>query len=225
MKTRFLKTTRLLILLVSVFIVGCESDDEELFDDGGPGNPYGYWERGDGVNSYLEFTNTTAKACTNGTIQTGTFNPSAPSMTFVIGNDVLTFPLQFSNDQLLVGVPDQAINTNNATLYYRSTTFPCGGGGNNGGGNNGGGNSSTGNVMFWTSSDLGCGNISVSVANSSGIISQYYTSGSPDCGAGGCATFTLAPGNYSFTASCDGNSWNGSVTVTAGGCFKMRLTS
>lgn len=220
MKTKILNTTRLLALLLSIFVVGCESDDEELFDDGGTGNPYGYWERGDGVNSYLEFTNTTAKACTNGTIQTGTFNPSAPSMTFVIGNDVITFPLEFSGDQLLLGVPDQAIDTNNATLYYRSNTFPC-----DGGGNNGGGGSTTGNAMFWTSSDLGCGGIYVFISNSSGAITQYYSGSTPNCGAGGCANFTLPPGNYSYTASCSSLNWNGTITVTAGGCSKMRLTN
>jgi hypothetical protein len=202
---------------MSLLIVGCESEDEELPNDDNNGNPYGYWKRGNGVNSYLAFTNTTATACTNGVTQVGTFNASVPSMTFVINNDVITFPLQFGTNQLLVGVPEQAINTNNATLYNRSTDFPCDGGGNSDN------NPTTGKALFWTSSDQGCGNITVTVSNSSGIISQYYSGRAPNCGASGCANFTLAPGTYSFSASCSSYTWSGSINVTAGGCSQMQL--
>ncbi|MBS1782955.1 MAG: hypothetical protein JSS78_07800 [Bacteroidetes bacterium] len=93
--------------------------------------------------------------------------------------------------------------------------------GGNGNGNNGG---STGDVMFWLSSDMTCGSISVTCAGITKAISSYYSSGAPSCGASGCATFTLKPGTYSFTASCSNKNWSGNVTVTSNGCYKMQLT-
>jgi hypothetical protein len=91
---------------------------------------------------------------------------------------------------------------------------------------NGGGGTTetTGQVMFWTQNDLGCGTITVNVAGNGGSITGYYSSGAPSCGAAYGANFTLPAGNYSFTASCSSYNWNGNVTVTAGGCFKMQLT-
>gem|GEM_PF-1278841 len=88
----------------------------------------------------------------------------------------------------------------------------------------GGGGSTTGQALFWLASDLGCGNINVTVAGQSKAISTYSTSGTPACGAGG-ATFTLAPGTYAYTASCTGENWSGNVTITANGCSKIQLTS
>lgn len=225
-KSKFYKIARIGILILTIFIAGCESEDEDDSGGGGGngsggsgGSFNGYWERGDGLSAYLEFENSTARSCANGVVTVGTFNSSEPSMTFVIGSDVIKFPLQFGTNQLLVGVPDQAVNTNNATLYYPSDDFPC-----DGGGGGGGGGSNTGSAMFWTSSDLGCGNISVSLSSSSGTISQYYSSGTPECGASGCANFTLAPGTYNFTASCSSKNWSGSINVTEDGCSRIRLT-
>ena len=91
---------------------------------------------------------------------------------------------------------------------------------------NGGGNTGDdGTVMFWTQSDFGCGFITVNVGGISGTISGYYSGGAPSCGASSSANFTLPPGNYNFTASCDELTWDGTVTVTAGGCYKMQLTN
>lgn len=100
------------------------------------------------------------------------------------------------------------------------------GGGGTGGGTGGGGTgggTTNGNVMFWTQSDQGCGNISVTLYGQSGTISSYYSSGAPSCGGSGCANFSIPAGTYSYSASCQGYTWSGSVTSTAGGCFKMRL--
>jgi hypothetical protein len=208
-------------LILTIFISGCELDEEDELDSASGGNFDGYWQRGDGLTAYLDFDGSTVRSCSNGAITVGTFDSSEPSMTFVIGGNVIEFPLQVSSDQLLVGVPDQAINTNNATLYNRSDIFPCGGGGGSGGG----GSSNTGNAMFWTSSDLGCGNITVNLSGSSGAISQYYSSGAPSCGSGGCANFTLPPGTYSFTASCTNKTWSGSININIDGCSRLQLTN
>lgn len=99
-----------------------------------------------------------------------------------------------------------------------------GGSGTGGSGTGGTGTgTTTGQIMFWTASDQGCGNITVTVSGSSGVISKYYAS-RPSCGASGCATFTLPAGTYSFTASCSKYTWSDSgLTVTAGGCFTMQL--
>lgn len=222
MKKTLIKIVKLIFLFI--IISGCEADDNSYnvdADNGSGGgssniNPYGNWKRGDGLDAYLKFSNSAVSMCNNGTITMGTFNVSEPSMTYVVQGNVIKFPLRFNADNsLLVGVPDQAINTNNATLYYRSDQFPCDGGGSGG--------STTGKVMFWVSSDLGCGPISVSLNGSSGTITSYYSNNSPDCGGNGCANFTLPPGNYSYSASCSNGTWNGSVLITSGGCYKIKL--
>lgn len=91
----------------------------------------------------------------------------------------------------------------------------------------GGGSTGTGgngNVIFWVKSDLGCGNIKVTINNQNGTIGQYVTSGAPACGASSGANFTLPAGNYTFTAECSKYKWPATaITVTAGQCFKMEL--
>jgi hypothetical protein len=79
--------------------------------------------------------------------------------------------------------------------------------------------------MFWSSSDLGCGNIVVTIGGTSAAITNYYNTSLPACGAAGCATFDLSPGTYSYTASCSGKNWSGSITIVAGGCSKIELTN
>jgi hypothetical protein len=81
-----------------------------------------------------------------------------------------------------------------------------------------------GQAMFWLASDLGCGNITVICNGVSKVIMGYYTT-APTCGANNTATFSLDTGTYSYSASCSGKVWNGSITVTNGECSKMQLTS
>lgn len=96
--------------------------------------------------------------------------------------------------------------------------------GSGSGSGSGSGGATTGNAMFWIASDLGCGSINVSINGQSKTISSFYST-SPSCGASGCANFTLAPGTYNYSASCSGKTWSNTITVTAGGCSKMQLTS
>lgn len=86
-----------------------------------------------------------------------------------------------------------------------------------------GGGTTTGQVLFWTKSDLGCGNINVNFNSLSGTISSFYSGGAPACGATGSATFSRSPGTYSYSASCTGKTWSGQVTITAGTCSKIEL--
>lgn len=113
-----------------------------------------------------------------------------------------------------------------AMFIIFSCTKDSGSGNNNGsGGNGGGGGATTGQVIFWTSSDFGCGNITVVCNGISRQITGYYSSGTPDCGDTYGANFTLNPGSYNFTAACSGgNSWSGNITIAAGICSKMQLT-
>ena len=201
-----------------MFTSSCErqEDEDENTVENVSVNPYGSWKRGDGQLAYVKFEGTRAYSCANGVITEGSFNSSEPSMTYTIQGNVIKFPLKFVNDEsLLVGVPDQAINTNNATMYYRSNNFCSASGG--------GDSSTSGKALFWTSSDLGCGDITVTLSATTGVISSYYNSGTPDCGATGCANYTLPVGTYNFTAKCSTKNWSGSITITANGCSKMRL--
>lgn len=81
-----------------------------------------------------------------------------------------------------------------------------------------------GKIIFWVDSDLGCGTIDVTINGSTKTITSFYSGSTPDCDASGCATFSLDPGSYNWTASCSGLSWSGTNEVTSNGCFKMQLT-
>lgn len=82
----------------------------------------------------------------------------------------------------------------------------------------------TGNIIFWTQSDQGCGPIKVTINGQSNTITQYFAAGSPACGQAGGATFNLPAGEYNFTAECSKYKWGTTpVTITAGGCLKMEL--
>jgi EGF-like domain len=85
-------------------------------------------------------------------------------------------------------------------------------------------NELAGQAMFWLRSDLGCGNITVTLDGSSAIIDGYYSGGAPACAATSTATFTRTSGTYSYSASCSGLTWSGTVVISAGGCYKLELT-
>ncbi|WP_026703807.1 hypothetical protein [Flavobacterium soli] len=207
---------KLLVVVALVFSAfGCEADEEGDDIDNDPSSSFeGSWKR-ENMETYVKFVGSNAITCSGGVETVGSFNASEPSMTFVIGEEVIKFPLKVNGNTLLVGVPNQALETHNAQIYYKSDAFPCDGGG---------GGSGEENIMFWIGSDLGFGSISVTLeGQGSGSITSYYGS-SPDCGASGCANFTVAPGTYSFSASCGDYTWDGSITVTENQCSKMQLT-
>jgi hypothetical protein len=89
----------------------------------------------------------------------------------------------------------------------------------------GGGGNNTGDVIFWTNSDLGCGVISVTLSGAGSSTITGYFGSTPLCsntGAGGNFN-NLSPGNYSFTASCNGLSWSGNITVSEDTCLTYQL--
>jgi hypothetical protein len=82
-----------------------------------------------------------------------------------------------------------------------------------------------GKVVFWNDAASGLGNVTVTMGdNTAGIITSDYT-GSPDCDAAGCFTYTNNAGVYSYSAQEDGGgkTWHGTVTITENGCLALRL--
>jgi hypothetical protein len=82
-----------------------------------------------------------------------------------------------------------------------------------------------GNIMFWAAADFG-NNITVTIQNQSGTISDTYTTSQPtDCNTDvHCANFNLLEGNYPYTASAPmsnqyphGVTWSGTATVIGNG--------
>lgn len=82
-----------------------------------------------------------------------------------------------------------------------------------------------GQAVFWINQDFGCGYVTVTVSNQySETISTFYSSGSPDCGEDGSANFSLAPGTYTYQASCTGYTWpQYSFTVYANECVSTMI--
>ena len=82
-----------------------------------------------------------------------------------------------------------------------------------------------GSIVFWTSEDFNCGTIRVTLTgHGTKSITGYYYVGNPGCGSQHTATFTDLPiGIYSYTASCSGRTWSGTVTRTHE-CHKINLS-
>ena len=72
----------------------------------------------------------------------------------------------------------------------------------------------SGSIAFWSSRDFGCGYITITITGQgSKTLSTFYVVGSPTCGSSGAATFSDLPvGTYSYSASCSGRKWSGTVT-------------
>jgi len=86
-----------------------------------------------------------------------------------------------------------------------------------------------GQKMFW--SDFDGVNIDVYIDNSlAGTINQFFNN-TPSCGSDGCVTVTRSPGTYHFHAEeqngpgSTGKSWDSDITINAGTCGAIALTS
>jgi hypothetical protein len=85
------------------------------------------------------------------------------------------------------------------------------------------GTNTSGRVIFYLRKDQKCGTITVNLAGLSQNITSFYSS-TPNCGAAGCATFSLQPGNYTYTAKCTGFTWTAAtISIVSGGCAKVYL--
>jgi len=81
-----------------------------------------------------------------------------------------------------------------------------------------------GTVTFWQITNSGYDFTDVTINGSTAVITDEY-SNTPTCNATGCASFTLCPGTYTFSASeqTGPTTWSGTVTVSDEGCTTMRL--
>lgn len=87
----------------------------------------------------------------------------------------------------------------------------------------GGDSVQNGQVSFWVGRDFGCGAMLVNVEGKVSNITSYHANGIPNCTQPGTATFTLAPGNYAYTASCNNLQWSGNFNITNNGCLRYEL--
>jgi len=80
-----------------------------------------------------------------------------------------------------------------------------------------------GEVTFWQFSGSGYGVTTVTLNGSSSNITSEY-SGTPSCGASGCAVFSnVETGTYTYSATDGSASWAGSVNITADQCLTVEL--
>jgi hypothetical protein len=71
----------------------------------------------------------------------------------------------------------------------------------------------SGNVTFFFSSNMA--NATVIIHGDTGIITGYYSGAPPQCGAVGCANFTLPAGTYTYTAQSSQKTWGITTPDTA----------
>lgn len=93
--------------------------------------------------------------------------------------------------------------------------------------------STTGGVLFWTDSQYSianCGNLTVSVAGKQTIINTFLTTEPTNCtnttgtaGQGGYILLEQGTHNYTVTSSQGCISTNGTITVTANSCNRIKI--
>ena len=84
-------------------------------------------------------------------------------------------------------------------------------------------NYSTANLTFWTAINCSPNPITVKVDSQTAMITEYFPNAAPTCGNQSCANFNLPAGTYTYTATNGDTTWNGSVSVTKGGCTMQPL--
>lgn len=140
----------------------------------------------------------------------------------------------FANFELPVGTHSFTGSNAAGTTWSGSVTIKdgdctlmeitSGGGTGGGGGGGGGGSSNKAQAVFFTYAATTP--ISVTVSGLTATITSKLSNGNvPACGAAGCATFDLGVGTHNWTATDGNNSWNGTVTVTLGGCKPVGLNA
>lgn len=241
------KLPYLLLFFVSIFFLSCEKEDtattvDEVSDDGDSSSwANSSWKKGSS-DVYMDLTSSVPKFCNNGSPVPGTYssltweNDNIAFFTLFNAGDEVEFRIEKSGSNLILAPWDAiAQQTHDPATYNRSSEFPCstgggsGGGtgdGGTGGGGTSGGGSTDGDVIFWTSQNFFCGPISVNVSGvGSSSITGFFDTDIPDCSntSGGGNFNNLAPGSYSFDASCSDKSWSGNFTIISGGCLRFQL--
>jgi hypothetical protein len=79
------------------------------------------------------------------------------------------------------------------------------------------------NLTFWTAVNCSPNPITVTVDSQTAVMTKYFPNTTPGCGSNGCANFNLPAGTYNYSATNGDTTWNGSVSVTKGGCTLQPL--
>lgn len=79
-----------------------------------------------------------------------------------------------------------------------------------------------GTATFWMKDFDGNGNPTVTLNGVTAQITQTHAS-VPQCGAAGAANFSIPAGAYTWTASNNGEFWQGEITVPVSGCVAQEL--
>ena len=82
--------------------------------------------------------------------------------------------------------------------------------------------SSTGNVIFWSSSDIGKVKVSID-GRSAGEFTGHYQEDMPACGDSRCLTLTLNGGNHTYAAVSPYGTFTNSFTVVNGICNSVKI--
>jgi len=82
----------------------------------------------------------------------------------------------------------------------------------------------SGKVTFWQNgSILYSPHVKVTIGNQTETITNFYPNGISTCDMTGCANFTLPVGSYNYHAWSGTTSWNNTVDIELGKCFRMQL--
>ena len=219
----------LILSIAALFVQSCEQEPITKPGSGGSGNSPGqvmFWLQSDlGCGSITVNVSGYGSKIISSYYSAGVSSCGADGCaTFSLPDGNYSYTASCSGGTTWSGTVNSSRGYCNKIKLIASGGSSGGGGGGSGGGSGGGGSSST-QMMFYTSSDLGEGNITVTLSGySSKYITKYFSSGTPDCGVSGAATYTVPSGTYSYTAKGQaGGTWSGSVNVVNGQCNKLRL--
>ena len=82
----------------------------------------------------------------------------------------------------------------------------------------------TGKVTFWQNGSIQYSpQVKVTIGSQTETITNYYPNGISTCDMAGCANFTLPVGSYNYHAWSGTTSWDNTVDIEQGKCFKMQL--
>ncbi|PZW42375.1 hypothetical protein LX95_00685 [Mesonia algae] len=229
----------ILMFSIALLITSCEEEDDSYLDPytedpsgQDSGNNSGstawakdYWKR-DNAGTYLDLTSSRPVFCANGEIVGGTYSQvdwhstNVGYFTLTNAGDVVNFEIRKNGNGLILAPYDPEVQqTHDPANYSVSSSFPCNG--NDDGGNE----NETVAIKFWTNQDYNYGHISVSLNGVGSSQLSGYFSGGPNCNSTDYGGYFsgLDPGTYSYSASCQGYTWSGSVNLQAS-CTTFQLT-
>ncbi|UXP32275.1 hypothetical protein N6H18_18210 [Reichenbachiella agarivorans] len=204
--------------IVSFYVNGKEVVSNLTLD--GPSNKYTFTR----TLEYNGFNYVRLKAHNLGDISPNTATVSIDGTEFVLESDLS------NNGCFDIVVPGYGVSCSDSGSGSGSGsgtgTTGTGTGSGTGTGTGSGSTTQYGEVSFYTTKDHGCGNITVQISGQgSKTLTQYFYSDINECAVDGAVTWSLTPGSYTYSASCDGYTWGpATITITGNGCLKYKLS-